>query len=486
MIRITLLWLFVAFLAVYSWRDWYKACCGLILLMAVVEHPDMPKSMLGIQGLNPWNILLAAILPAWLASRRLERLRWDMPTHVSALLLAFLAIIVIGVLRLLHDPGELIQAASQGNPGASDDVAGIWSEKLINSVKWVIPGLLLYDGCRDSTRFKWGAAAVLSVYLLLAVQVIRWMPLDAITSGAELTERSLKIILNEIGFHRVNLAVMLAGGAWAFIAASTLATSRTQKLLAIAASLTVIAGIALTGGRAGYSTWVLVGLVFALLRWKKYLLLAPLLALMVVAFVPAVAERFTAGFSSDSYDSNPLVQREVAQTEGEIDAYTVTAGRNVAWPHVIEKIGEAPLLGYGREAMLNTGITAMLWDQYRENFPHPHNAYLQLLLDNGLLGTVPILLLFGIILRNAFSLFRDSRNPIFVAAGGIALALVLALMIGGISSQTFYPREGAMGMWCAIGLMLRVYVDRARILAAVVKSPAPRSAMVRNLWPRTA
>jgi hypothetical protein len=36
---------------------------------------------------------------------------------------------------------------------------------------------------------------------------------------------------------------------------------------------------------------------------------------------------------------------------------------------------------------------------------------------------------------------------------------VLALMIGAFGGQTFYPREGAVGMWAAIGLLLRIHVN---------------------------
>ena len=60
-IRITALYIFVTFLCIYAWKDWFKSLCGLILLMAVIEHPDMPKTVLGIQGLNPWNVLFAMI-----------------------------------------------------------------------------------------------------------------------------------------------------------------------------------------------------------------------------------------------------------------------------------------------------------------------------------------------------------------------------------------------------------------------------------------
>ena len=93
-IRITILTLLVVGLGVYAWRDWFKALCGLILLMAVIEHPDMPKNIMGIQGLNPWNILMADVLLAWAVTRKREGLVWDMPRHVTFLLLLYLGVSV--------------------------------------------------------------------------------------------------------------------------------------------------------------------------------------------------------------------------------------------------------------------------------------------------------------------------------------------------------------------------------------------------------
>jgi hypothetical protein len=60
-------------------------------------------------------------------------------------------------------------------------------------------------------------------------------------------------------------------------------------------------------------------------------------------------------------------------------------------------------------------------------------------------------------------------------------ALVLALLIAGMGSQTFYPREGALGIWAAIGITLRVWVERARALETGrplfdEPSPEPESA----------
>lgn len=487
MIRLTLLWLFITFLGFYAWKDWYKALCGLILLMAVVEHPDMPKSMLGIQGLNPWNILLAIILAAWAVNRRREELSWDMPRHINVLLLIYASVIFIAFFRLLGNPHEVVAweiAAGHGAPS----VMGMWSEYIINSIKWVIPGLLLFHGCRDRSRFNWAIASVIGLYVLLALQVIKWMPLESLTSGGDLEARSSKILLREVGYHRVNLSMMLAGASWAIIASRALVDHERRWAIALVGlSIMVLFAQSLTGGRTGYGTWAVVGFVLASIRWRKYLLLLPVAAPLVALFVPAAVERMSQGFTAESRDTNVRIHgRSALVTADGPDAYTITAGRNIAWPMVIEKIKESPWTGYGLEGMKTTSIAAILHHDYGEVFPHPHNAYLQLLLDNGIVGAVPVLLFYYLILRYSMSLFRDSSSPVFIGIGGMTLALVLALLVAAMGSQSFYPREGAVGMWCAIGLMLRVYVERARAAAnAGEESPESDIRIEQRLWQRS-
>jgi O-antigen ligase len=148
----------------------------------------------------------------------------------------------------------------------------------------------------------------------------------------------------------------------------------------------------------------------------------------------------------------------------QVDEYEITSGRNIAWSYVIPKIGESPLFGYGRQAMIRTGIYQKLMDDYDggETFPHPHNAYLELLLDNGYFGFLLVIPLYLMVLVHAFRVLLDRGDPLFAAVGGTACSLVLALLIAGMASQSFYPREGSVGMWCAIGLLLRVSVERSR------------------------
>ena len=112
--------------------------------------------------------------------------------------------------------------------------------------------------------------------------------------------------------------------------------------------------------------------------------------------------------------------------------------------------------------MRSQGISSYLWRELGEDFGHPHNAYLQWLLDNGIVGAVPVFFLLLLMLKRSVSLFADSRSPVFIAVGGLSLGLLFAQLVGGLGSQTFYPVEGSVGMWCALGLMWRVHLERQR------------------------
>ena len=466
MIRFTLLWLFVVTVSVYAWKDWFKALCGLILMMAVIQHPDMPKSLAGIQGLNPWNVVLASTMGAWLVARQREGSQWDIPRHIAVLFVLYMGVAFIAFVRMMLDSDAL-----------HEPMGYLVGEHLINVFKWVIPGIMLFDGCRTRARFKWAIFSVLALYFLLAVQVIRWVPLEYAMEGDKLQARSHKVIAREIGYHRVNMSMMLAGASWAIFVVGATARSWSPRLLLLAASLVVVFGQSLTAGRAGYGTWAVIGLLLCLVRWKRYLFLAPVVAFGLVSFVPGVSERMLTGFSEETHDSNQLVQEAMNQeeqvqldgSESETDLYTVTSGRAFAWPFVIEKIEENRIVGYGKEAMRRTGLTDYLMEEFGEGFPHPHNAYLELLLDTGYVGFAIVVPFFLLVLYRAFSLFRDSRSPVFVSIGGITCALVLALLVAGMGSQSFYPREGSVGMWAAIGLMFRVAAERRRALASMTE-----------------
>lgn len=444
-IRITVCLLFVLAFSVYAWRNWFASLCAAVLLMAVIEHPDMPRNIGGIQGLNPWNILMLNVLSAWVLQPRDTERFSSMPRSFSTLLLAYMAVVFLTTVRLFW---------TRERYDAEYSTTYILSEHLINCFKWVLPGLLLYDGCRTPQRMQIAIAAVFVLYVLLAIQVIRWMPLSfAMASGDTLSGRASKLIQNEIGYNRVTLSNMLGGASWAILGTYVVFRKRLHRLGVLTVAGMVAMAQALTGGRSGYASWAIVGLILCLVRWRWMLPIMAGTALAVLTLLPGVRERLLQGFGG--LQGNIVIQS---------DDYEITSGRTIAWPYVIRQIAKGPIVGFGREAMVTTGIRDRLMDEYGESFPHPHNAYLESLLDSGVVGFLPILAFYLLVLRYAFPLLLDRQDPLCAAVGGMGCALVLALLVGSLGGQTFYPREGAVGMWCAIFLVVRVWVEREQAM----------------------
>ncbi len=440
-IRVALCVLFVIGFSIYAYRNWFVSLCATIFLMAFLKHPDMPGTVLGLSMLKPWNLLLANVVIAWLIHRNREGLVWDLPRSLTIALSLYCGVILVGVVRLLLNPTSYFAGATNF----------IVTEYLLNSVRFLLPCLLFYDGCRTRGRVRWGLGAIILFYFLLAVQVVRYMGVNPDLSGSELSGRAAKIVQRSIGFNRVDMSMMLAGASWAGIAFCSLVGSKRQKWLFWGVAAVVLWGQALTGGRAGYVTWGAVGFILCMLKWRRLLPLIPVAAVGVVMLIPAVRERMLSGFGGR--EGSVVVQHDESE---------ITSGRNVIWPLVIGKIKESPFMGYGRMATLRTGLSAVGQEEFGEPFDHPHEAYLEILLDNGVIGFVCILPLFYLVITRSLVLFRDRTEPIYEAAGGVALALVLALLFASFGAQTLYPREGVVGMWAAIGVALRVFVERAR------------------------
>ena len=402
--------------------------------------------MFGIQGLNPWNFLFIGVFLAWLANRRRADLTWDMPRHISVLLLMYLGVILVGVLRAVFDHSNL--------EGYS--LSSLISEELINKIKWVLPGILLFDGCRTRRRVIMALICLLAVYFLISVQVIRFMPLSALGDSG-LIDRSRIRLGRYIGYSACDLSAMLAGVSWGLLAALPLLRKKKYWVIVLATAGVVTFGQALTGGRAGYIAWGATGLMLCLLKWRKYLILAPVAVILLPIILPGVTARMLEGFGA----TNVAGQKTIDQEE-------LASGRLLMWPYVIDKISQSPLVGYGRLAMKRTGLYDRIETEHPgTGAPHPHNMYLETLLDNGLLGSLPILLFWWMVVLYSARLFRSS-NRLFSAVGGLALSLILAQLVAGLGSQHFYPEESTLGMWVAIFLSLRVYLEWTKVQVGAI------------------
>ena len=461
MIRYGLIPFAYLFLSIYAWRDWYKALCGFIVLMVFASYSGIPRSMFGITGLSFSNILLLNIMLACFVSYRRNagpnRIAaggsWDLPGIVNFLFVSFIALLGISIFRYnpsMEQMDALYSMVLREKPSQTD----ILFDYYVNGLKWLIPPALLFLGCNTKRRLQLATLAIMGFSLLMALLVIRWMPLDLLVDGDALQRRAIKVLARETGYFRTNIAVLLAGAFWVFVAARNYFPQKYSNLI-LAGAFIILLGMFLTGGRGGYLAWAAVGVVLSFAKWRKYLLLAPLLVLVVFTFVPSVQDR-----AFGLRDTSEIDQRY--ETQGAQELGSISAGRTDTWPIVIDKIKEAPLFGHGFAGIVTSGVTLKVLMDFDHTYFHPHNMYLQLLIDQGLIGFLPILVLFSLIVRYSWSLFQDHRRAEYVLAGGVSLALVLAFLVGGMTGQSFYPEERSVVLWSGIALMARVAVQRRR------------------------
>jgi O-antigen ligase len=431
----------------------------LVVLIGVVEHPDMPKSIMGITGLNPWNVLLLFVMLGFLSSRSNESNPVKFPPGIKFLLFIYIFYCFLAYIRMATDTNEFFYWYTDVLFAEPPTNKELFAEHIINTLKWLVPGFLMFYGCNSKERFNYATISLVSIFVLLSLQVIKAMPLGSLLDGDRLQLLALKLLSSNVGFHRVNLAMLLSGAFWAIYSFSFYTDSKKTKYLIYFLCVLTLWALALTGGRTGYATWIAVGFVLAALKWRRLIIYTPVFLMLVVLLVPAAQDRLMQGFSEDNVDqrSEELEKDMLVNENSSVDLYTVTSGRTIAWQFVLDEIGKNPLFGYGKESMIRTGLSKLLMTRYHENFPHPHNMYLQWTLDNGLLGLIPVLIFYFTILKYSLRLFKDRENQENELIGAITLSLVIALFVAGFGSQTFYPREGAVAMWCAIALTIRRY-----------------------------
>lgn len=420
------------------------------MILAFAFHEDIPPSLFGIPGLSLINILLLNILGAWWVQHLNQGYLWDAPPQLNRRLLVFLIVTLISTFRLLTN----LDAFYAGSMGVDSDKQGLSDfvvEYLFDMIRYILPAFFIYVGCRTRTDVYIGLFCILGMYFLVGFQVVNYMPLQALTmSGPELSRVSFKILKSTLGYSRVTASMVLAGASWAVLCTLPLSRLWYHGVALVLTSGVIAFGQALTGGRMGYLTFGIIGAIIGMFKWRKMLIILLVVALAVPVFVPAVRNRLMMGF-----------QKQNGQiTAGE----DLSSGRTDVWPHVIDKIKEKPLFGYGRESMITSGLHR--WVSINvfgyPDFTHPHQAYLQFLFDNGVVGFLLAFQIFIFLLKKSFTLMQDKIDPLVASVGGASFSLIVALLIASFSGQTFYIEHQSIGMWAMAALMMRVMSEKEK------------------------
>lgn len=438
MLRLTLLYLFVCGLAVVAVRRWFLALCGLVFLTVLTQHPNMPREIAGIQGLNPWNAAFLAIFSMWALTRRNDPSRADTPPRVALVFIAYTVVLTLTGLTAIMDSSS-IHTDSRAIASARD----VFVETIINPMKYLMVGIMFYDGATTRQRVKQAVFAAVGSGVAYAALMYKSLKAGVFTMDYSAARRATDKL---VGLYANDMGEVLAFTLWAGLIAVLLIQRHWLKFGWLLATATVIPCFAALKSRAGFLAFCATGFVLGVLKWRRILVALPIVLLAVVVFAPGVVDRVMTGIAGEG--------------TADADWDAISAGRTTyIWPAALNQFADSPMIGRGRYTILRTGMYDAIYDVAGSVPTHPHNSYLEILIDAGVIGLSICLIGMAGIARAGFTLMRHRHDPLMTAVGAIGLIGVVTELSAGVAGSSFYPGQSAVPYLCVWGVLLRAVVD---------------------------
>lgn len=457
--RVYALYILTFVLIAWSMRTWFVGACGLLAMSLLLEHPDYPNEVLGVNGANPWNMLFICTVLAWMMQRPYESPAPPMSRTAKLAIGAFIAALTFVC---------AISAVNMTAPPATGlTVKVLILDYYLNPLKILFLAYLVYEGANTPKRQTAVLGCIVVSALITAMLVLKYRLSTGLSSDFM---RGRQRLGKEVGLHANQLGWVLAGTFWGMLAMAGLWKRKLMRFLTVAAAGIPALAVMVVQSRAGYLAMAATGLLFGLVRWRKLLLLLPAGAIAIMVFLPSVSDRMLMGVETAG--------SPIDRTEYDID--TITAGRPEIWAPMVEVIQGALLIGEGRVAILRTPARAKIEAAIGICPSHPHNAFLEMLADGGIVGTLMMLGFYAAFFMTVVRLFRIRWSPLSTAVGGLALALLASRLVTGVSGCSFFPTRSMFGMFAMGGLALRVASDYAHRRAG---APAPMTQPATSAYP---
>ena len=435
-----LLYLFILAVALQKYRYGILLATFLLPLSAARVAP---REILGMTGLNPFNVALATTALLILLTRVMRPHRIALPSPPTCLLL-YLAAMSLATLNGAAHVGAIPAYFSALHVISFDSIGGYVGDVLIKPLLILAAAFLLAVGIRNARHTGIFLVPIFCAAIVLPLTVIADVMLAppgarAIAGGGESFSG---MHVNELGL-MFNMAFSLA--LFCFFSRQRIAG---RWLLGIVLLALVIA-TGLTFSRGAYLGFLtVVGCFLYRKRRFDFMVIGLLLVPLAVLFMPeAVVQRAATGLGN-----------------GDLDA--ISAGRvNDIWRPLLPSIAASPVAGQG--------LSSVLWSEPAKtnNFftagriGHPHSAYLGMLLDFGLLGALVVVAFFVHMWRTFTALARELPQPLWRDFFAGAAGCVLVLMIQGVTDDRVTPTVAQSFLWLGYGAALG-FVSRQRSAVA--------------------
>ena len=418
--------------------DYRVGAVLLIVLMPISASYLFPHEMFGYQGVNPLNVLLLATLGSFLL--RGTGLRRFLPKPLLWLFIVPIAVAGLLGARHVQEIPPLFYEQLLIN---YTDGLGYLRDALMKPMLIVVAALLIGAAvARSQKPERFITPVIVSVWVMSLLSILyvvsTGLSLGMLASASErgLFSAALGMHANELGrLYAVAYALLL------FVWGETKDLRLKTVLVPTMGALTV--ALVLTFSRGAFLGFFIVNGLF--LMWKfnaRTIGIAILVAAVALPLMPgAVWDRLMLGFGSGG------------------DANAVSAGRiDFIWLPLMPEALTTPPWGNGLDSVM---WSKAMWSGTILEVTHPHSAYLQALLDMGVLGVTLLLAFYAHVFRGLRSLGSNAYlTPTMRGFFQGALAGLVCFLATGAVGSSLRPTPEFTFLWFAIGLMYGVFARK--------------------------
>jgi putative inorganic carbon (hco3(-)) transporter len=359
------------------------------------------------------DILLIGMTVGWIFSRLSKGKRLLDPTPINGLLLVYFAYTLFTLLE-----GSLFL----GLPlfSIADVRVRMWKNYMI----FILLYFLIVNNARDLRQMKWIFTVMLATMFLMdyyTIPQVRWM--SGIGSRIRLHGTFVNLGPNEISAFYSTYAFVLAG---VFLYERSLAK---KAALAVLACICVFC-VLFMYSRGAYAAILAGGITMSLLRNKA--MLFPLLFLVVLwqVLLPAkVVDRIKQIETVDN-SLDPSAQKRLD-----------------IWQDALAMFKKSPITGVGFATLAVKGL--------RYGFADPHNIYLKMLTEQGIIGLLFLLAIFLQSLIAGVRLYRRAEDGFLKGLGLGFACCVVATMVGNIFGNRWSHLQLGAFYWIFLGMVMR-------------------------------
>ena len=415
-------------------HDFRAGVVLLIAIMPISQSYVFPHEMFGITGINPLNVVMGITMLV-LVMRTAGDGTLSHITPKPLLWLYLIPIIVGGLLGAQH-AGEIPAVFRDEEMIYFTDGLGYLRDMLMKPMLFVIYALLVSVAVQRSEKpERFITPVVFSVWIMACVVLV--FTAMAGVSLSDLAGEYSRQFFSALGMHANDLGRLYAV-AYALLLFVWDRTSHAGvKTVMFFAMGVVVLALLLTFSRGAFLGFVLVNIMFLVRRGSaKMLLMAALLLPVALVLMPgAVVDRVTFGFDGGAE----------AVSNGRMDEI---------WRPVIPELFNSPIWGNGLGAIM---WSAPMLAGILPSVAHPHNAYLESILDLGFVGLVLVLAYWIVTWRDFRRLSHDERlTPELQGFFGGAAAGLLAFLVAGFAGSSLLPSPEQAFLWLAVGMMYGV------------------------------